>query len=415
MLTRRHFIKSSGLALVSLGWAPLFLERIAAETGRKGKILVTIFQRGAADGLNIVVPFAEKTYYDLRPTIAIQAPSSGEDRSALDLDGFYGFHPSLQPLMEVYKAGHLALIHAAGSPDNTRSHFDAQGYMETATPGMKSTRDGWVNRYLQAKPDPQATPFRAVSMTVLMPRTLQGRAAAVAMGSIADFDLKAGARSDLARSAFAAMYSAASSSALRTTGKETFEALEFLKKTNPEQYQPAEGANYPRSPLGNSLRQIAQLIKSNVGLEVAFAEIGGWDHHANEGGVQGQLAQRLTEFSQSLAAFYKDMGDHMDDIVVLTMTEFGRTAKENGNRGTDHGHANVMFVLGGPVKGGKVYGKWPGLTQEQLYEGRDLALTTDFRDVIGEVLTQHLKLKNPASVFPGYTLQRGNFPGFLPV
>src|SRR5881296_1941098 len=227
MLTRRIFIKTSGLALVSLGCAPLFLERIAAgETGKRGKILVTIFQRGAADGLNIVVPFGEKAYYDLRPSIAIPAPSSAQERAALDLDGFFGLHPSLQPLLEVYKAGHLAVVHAAGSPDNTRSHFDAQDYMESGTPGLKSTRDGWLNRYLQAKPDPQATPFRAVGLTVSTPRTLQGRAPAVAMGSIADFDLKAGAQTELAKSVFASMYSSASSSILRSTGKETFEALE---------------------------------------------------------------------------------------------------------------------------------------------------------------------------------------------
>ena len=233
------------------------------------------------------------------------------------------------------------------------------------------------------------------------------------MGSIADFDLKAGAQTELAKSVFASMYSSASSSMLRNTGKETFEALEFLKKANTDQYQPGEGVNYPRGPLGNSLRQIAQLIKSDVGLEVAVAEAGGWDHHANEGGTQGQLAQRLTDFSQSLAAFYKDMGDRMDDIVVLTMSEFGRTARENGNRGTDHGHANVMFAIGGPVKGGMVYGRWPGLAQEQLYEGRDLALTTDFRDVLGEVLVRHLQLKDPAPVFPNYTLRTGKRPGLL--
>jgi len=414
MLTRRSFIKTSGLALVSLGCAPLFLERIAAgETGKRRKILVIVFQRGAADGLNIVVPFGEKAYYALRPTLDIPTPSSGEEKAALHLDGFFGLHPSLQPLLEVYKAGHLAVVHAAGSPDNTRSHFDAQDYMESGTPGLKSTRDGWLNRYLQAKPDPQATPFRAVGLTVSTPRTLQGRAAAVAMGSIADFDLKAGAQTELAKSVFASMYSSASSSMLRNTGKETFEALEFLKKANPDQYQPGEGVNYPRGPLGNSLRQIAQLIKSDVGLEVAFAEAGGWDHHANEGGTQGQLAQRLTDFSQSLAAFYKDMGDRMDDIVVLTMSEFGRTARENGNRGTDHGHANVMFAIGGPVKGGMVYGRWPGLAQEQLYEGRDLALTTDFRDVLGEVLVRHLQLKDPAPVFPNYTLRTGKRPGLL--
>jgi len=411
MYSRRFFLKSSGLALVSLGFEPKFFGRIAAaETGKKGKILVAIFQRGAADGLNVVVPFGEKTYYDLRPSIAIPAPASKEERSAIDLDGFFGLHPALQPLVELYKAGHLAAIHAAGSPDNTRSHFDAQDYMESATPGVKSTRDGWLNRYLAANPDPAATPFRAVSMTVSMPRSLQGKAGAVAMGNIADFDLKAGPYSDAVLSAFASMYARTTNVMLRSTGQETFEAVEFLKKTNPARYEPAGGANYPRSPLGNGLRQVAQLIKAGAGVEVAFAETGGWDHHTNE---TNQLVQRLTDLGQSLAAFHRDLGDRMADIVVVTMSEFGRTARENGNRGTDHGHANDMFVLGGPVRGGKVYGKWPGLAAEQLYEGRDLALTTDFRDVFGEVLAGHLRLKNPAPVFPGYTLSKEKFRGFL--
>ena len=414
MISRRYFLKSGGLGLVSLGLAPSFFERIAAaETGRKGKILVTIFQRGAADGLNIVVPFAEKAYYDMRPSIAIPAPSSSGERTSLELDGFFALHPSLEPIHGLYKSGQLGMVHAAGSPDNTRSHFDAQDYMESATPGVKSTRDGWLNRYLLSKPDAAATPFRAVSMTVSMPRSLQGNAPTVALGSIADFDIRAGANSDQIKAGFESMYSSAPSAVLRNTGKETFAALEFLKKTNPEQYQPAGGARYPNSPLGKSLRQIAQLIRAGVGLEVAFAETGGWDHHANEGNVQGQLALRLNDLGQGLAAFYKDMEERMNDIVVLTMSEFGRTARENGNRGTDHGHANVMFVLGGAVKGGKVYGKWPGLAQEQLYEGRDLELTTDFRDVFGEILTNHLGLKNPAPVFPGFTLRKEKFRGFL--
>jgi uncharacterized protein (DUF1501 family) len=414
MLSRRYFLKSSGLAMVSLGIEPDFFARIAqGEPQKKGRVLVTIFQRGAADGLNIVVPFAEKRYFDLRPTIAIPAPSSGEARGALDLDGFFAFHPALEPLLPLYKSRHLAIIHAAGSPDNTRSHFDAQDYMESATPGMKSTRDGWLNRYLLARPAADATPFRAVSMTVSMPRSLQGRAPAVAIGNIGEFDVRAGADSDQARNAFKGMYASTASGMLQNIGKETFEAVEFLKRTNPSQYQPGEGVNYPRSPLGLSLKQIAQLIKSEVGLEVAFAETGGWDHHANEGGVQGQLSQRLSDLANSLAAFYKDMEGYLDDILIVTMSEFGRTARENGNRGTDHGHANVMFVLGGPVKGGKVYGKWPGLAQDQLYEGRDLALTTDFRDVFAELLVQHLMLKNPAPVFPGYNLRRENFRGFL--
>ena len=414
MISRRVFLKSSGLALVSLGVAPSFLARIAAaESNRRGKILVAIFQRGAADGLNIVVPFGDRNYYDLRPTIAVPPPGSGTDPSALDLDGFFGFHPALRPLFDIYRSGHLAAIHAAGSPDNTRSHFDAQDYMESATPGMKSTRDGWLNRYLLAQPEPKATPFRAVSMTPTLPRALQGRAPAVALQNIAEFTAKSDLNAVRLRDELRAMYAVAGNRILRDGGTEAFSAMEFFEKTVQSQYQPVEGATYPRIPLGRSLQQIAQLIKADAGIEVAFAESGGWDHHANEGGIQGQLAGRLTDLAESLAAFYRDLDHRMSDIVVLTMSEFGRTAHENGNRGTDHGHANVMLAMGGPVLGGKVYGKWPGLAPEQLNEGRDLSLTTDFRDIFGEAVGEHLGLKNPAQVFPHFDLQRRNFRGYV--
>ncbi len=414
MISRRVFLKTSGVALVSLGFAPRFLAEIAAaERLRKGKILVTIFQRGAADGLNIVVPFGDKSYYALRPTIAIPPPSSGTDAGALDLDGFFGFHPALRPLMDLYKSGSLAVIHAAGSPDNTRSHFDAQDYMESATPGFKSTRDGWLNRYLVAKTESEATPFRAVSTTATLPRSLQGRAPAVALENIATFGLRTGPDSAELQDAFRRLYVSSDNMILHDAGKEAFEAMDFLKRTLSGPYMPADGAAYPRSPLGRNMQTIAQLIKADSGLEVAFAETGGWDHHTNEGGVQGQLASRLSELAGALAAFSRDLGDGMNEVVVLTMSEFGRTAHENGNRGTDHGHANVMLALGGPVLGGKVYGTWPGLAPDQLNEGRDLALTTDFRDVFGEVVRRHLRLEDPASVFPHYILEEKNSRGFL--
>ncbi len=400
--------------MVSLGFAPTFFSRMAAaQTRKKGRILVAIFQRGAADGLNIVVPFGESGYSGLRPSIAIPAPKPGDENSALDLDGFFGLHPALRPLLDLYRAGHLAAVHAAGSPDHTRSHFDAQDYMETAAPGQRDIRDGWLNRYLTAQPRADATPFRAVSLTPGMPRSLQGTAPALAMNSVAEFSLRVGRYSAAARSDLYPLYADSSDSLLRKTAAETFEALDFLKRLDPQRYQAAPGADYPAGPLGSRLRQIAQLIKSGAGLEIAFAETGGWDHHVNEGGPEGQMAQRLRELAQALAAFYRDMGARMDDIVVLTMSEFGRTARENGTRGTDHGHANVMFALGGPVRGGRVYGDWPGLGPEQLYEGRDLALTTDFRDVFGEIVTSHLGLENPAPVFPGFTLQKEKFRNFL--
>ncbi|PYV19193.1 MAG: hypothetical protein DMG21_02265 [Acidobacteria bacterium] len=424
--SRRYFIKSAGLSLFGIGFVPSFLRRTAfaleqPTLSAQKKILVAIFQRGAADGLNIVVPYGEPDYYSLRPTIAIPRPSATGPETgpgagtAIDLDGFFGLHPSLAALKPLYDAKSLAIVEAAGSPDNSRSHFDAQDYMESATPGLKSTQDGWLNRYLQADPEADATPFRAVAFGPRMPRTLQGAAPALALDDLRSFHLPGGSGSYAERlgGTVQAMYASASDPMLSSAANEMFGAVSTLQKIGVENYAPANGAQYPRGPLGRNLQQIAQLIKSGVGLEVAFAEVGGWDYHVNEGGVEGQLAARLKEFGDALAAFHLDLGDRMADVCVLTMTEFGRTARENGNRGTDHGHANVMFVLGGDVRGGKVYGKWPGLKPHQLNEGRDLALTTDFRDVFAEVLVRHLGAQTTSPIFPGFTVSPSRFRGFL--
>ena len=417
-MNRRYFMKSGSIALASFGVmtsAPSFLKRALAETasaGARRKTLIAIFQRGAVDGLNVVVPYGEHSYYDLRPNIAIPKPDGGAE-AAINLDGFFGLHPSLAPFKPLWDSKRLAIVHASGSPDNTRSHFDAQDYMESATPGVKSTPDGWLNRYLQSKSDPQKSLFRAVSMTPQMPRVMQGKAPAVAMSNLADFNIRAGQNSAAVQGGFEAMYDQAVNDALHGTGKETFEAINYLKQVNPGQYKPENGANYPQTPFGNALRQIAQLIKAGVGLEVAFTDVGGWDTHVNEGNQQGQLSNLLRQFSGAIAALYTDLGQRMDDVVILTMSEFGRTVKENGNRGTDHGHANAMFVVGNSVRGGKVYADWPGLKNDQLYEGRDLALTTDFRDVFSEVAEKHLGADNLKTVFPGYTGGAAKFRGFL--
>jgi len=420
-MNRRFFLKSGGVALASIGLAhsaPSFLQRAAMAattnpiTGGRRKTLIAIFQRGAVDGLNMVVPFGERSYYDLRPNIAIPKPAGTNAEAAVNLDGFFGLHPSLAPFKPLWDSKRLAIVHAAGSPDNTRSHFDAQDYMEAGTPGMKSTPDGWLNRLLQSKSDPDDSLFRAVSLTQNMPRVLQGRAPAIAMSNLADFSIRAGRASANVQGGFEALY-AQNNDVLAGTGKETFEAVNYLKKVNPAQYKPENGAQYPRTPFGNSLLQIAQLIKAGVGLEVAFTDVGGWDTHVNEGNSRGQLGNLLQNFSNALAALYTDLGQRMDDVVILTMSEFGRTVRENGNRGTDHGHANAMFVIGNTVRGGKVYGDWPGLKSEQLYEGRDLALTTDFRDVFGEMAQKHLGTANLAKVFPGYASSPAKFRGVL--
>ena len=420
-MNRRFFIKSGGIALASIGVssAPSFLERAVLAQGRntitggKRKTLVAVFQRDAVDGLNMVVPFGEKNYYDLRPSIAIPKPAAGNSETAIDLNGFFGLHPSLSSFKPLWDSKQLAIIHAAGSPDNTRSHFDAQDYMESATPGLKSTNDGWLNRYLQTKADPQKSLFRAVSFTQTMPRVLQGKAPAIAITNLADFTIRAGRSSANVQGGFEEIYARNLNDSLAGMGRETFEAVNYLKKVNPGQYKPENQAQYPRTPFGNSLLQIAQLIKAGVGLEVAFTDMRGWDTHVNQGNARGQLANLLTQFSSAIAAFYQDLGQHMDDVVLLTMSEFGRTVKENGNRGTDHGHANAMFVMGNNVRGGKVYGAWPGLSSDQLYEGRDLALTTDFRDVFGEVASRHLGNTNLKTVFPGFDINREKFKGFL--
>jgi uncharacterized protein (DUF1501 family) len=421
-MNRRFFIRSSGIALASFGLmntAPSFLQRaVLAQTrdritGGRRKTFIAIFQRGAVDGLNMVVPFGEGAYYQARPSIAIPKPESATAESAINLDGFFGLHPSLAPFKPMWDSKRLAIVHAVGSPDNTRSHFDAQDYMESATPGVKSTADGWLNRYLQSKRDEAGSLFRSVSMTQNMPRVLQGKAPTLAISNLADFSIRAGQNSASVQGGFEAIYNQSVNDVLAGTGKETFEAVNYLKKVNPAQYRPENGAQYPRTPFGNSLLQIAQLIKAGVGLEIAFTDVGGWDTHVNEGNSRGQLGNLLTQFSNGIAALYTDLGQRMDDVVILTMSEFGRTVRENGNRGTDHGHANAMFAIGNSVRGGKVYGQWPGLKSEQLYEGRDLALTTDFRDVFGEIARKHLSTPNLQTVFPGYSSSEAKFKGFL--
>jgi uncharacterized protein (DUF1501 family) len=418
-MERRAFVKSGAIALVTMGLSPSFLRRTAfgmeLTKTANGKILICLFQRGAADALNIVVPHGERAYYAMRPSIAIPQPTRGAPGGAIDLDGFFGLHPSLAPLKPLYDRGLLAPVHAVGSPSATRSHFDAQDYMESGTPDVKGTTDGWLNRYLAAKGtcdecNIPKVPFRAVSLTAQTPRMLEGPSPTVAMNNLDEFTVRATGSS---AQRLEALYKTGSADLVHGTGAEMFEAVKMLRAANPRKYLPRNGAEYPRSQFGQRLLQIAQLIKANVGLEIAFADIGGWDTHVNQGGSTGQLATRLDDFARSISALVNDLGDRMDDVVIMTMSEFGRMARENGNRGTDHGHAGALFVIGGSVKGGKVHGKWPGLEQEQLYEGRDLALTTDFRSVFAEVVSDHLGARALDRIFPGFVAQPGGFLGIV--
>jgi uncharacterized protein (DUF1501 family) len=462
-ISRRLFLKGGGIALASVGMVPAlgpaFLRRAVygadLPKGKSGKrpVLICIFQRGAADGLSVVVPHGDPGLYRLRPTLGIPRPRAGDnDNAALDLDGFFGLHPALAPLLPIYKDGHLAVVHACGSPSGTRSHFDAQDYMEAGAPDNKGVYDGWLARTVLSCPEDRAkksTPFRAVAMGGGLPRSLQGDAGALA---IPDLDTFGVGKSDIARvrggggrrrpgagrlakmgtgtadaammatggltgvaGGFEALYDQAVGDVLHGPGEESFEAIKMLEGLNVGTYTPANGARYPNGRFGESLKQIAQLVKADVGVEVAFAETGGWDTHVNQGTTQGQLAQRLREFGQALAALYRDLGDRMDDVVILTMSEFGRTARQNGGGGTDHGHATCFFALGGHVNGGKVLGKWPGLADEQLYQNRDLAMTTDFRAVFAEMAVKHLGA--PAAtlgkVFPGWEGSPADFRGVV--
>jgi len=442
--SRRVFLKSGGLALVSVGlapgWGPQFLRDavFAAEPKKRRKTIICIFQRGAVDGLSMIVPHGDSWYYRHRNLNGIALPRTGAG-AVLDLDGTFGLHPALAGLLPIWKAGHLAAIQACGSPSASRSHFDAQDYMECGSPD-RVLPTGWLARALENCPEDtarreaenkvQSAVFRGVALTNQTPLSLRG-SGALAFSDLRSFAVGAnsvgvgakkkqtanaannGANDGGAAAGFEAMYEGAVGDVLHGTGEESFEAIRMLKSLTAKTYVPAAGAKYPGGRFGLALQQIAQLVKADVGVEVAFAESGGWDTHVGQGATQGRLARNLSEFGQGLAALYADLGDRMDDVVILTMSEFGRTARQNGTGGTDHGHATCFFALGASVNGGKVLGKWPGLAPEQLYEQRDLAVTTDFRDVFAEVAQKHLGVTDLEAVFPGFTAQAKNFRNVL--
>lgn len=401
MMDRRFFLKTGGLGMLALGTAPIWLKRsaIAQTSGlARNKTLICVFQRGAVDGLNMVVPFGEKAYYAKRSSIAV-----GE-KDVIDLDGFFGLHPELSPLHDLFTRKEMSVIHAVGSPDSTRSHFDAQDYMESGTPGVKTTRDGWLNRVLtDTKAHAADHALRGIAMGAEMPHALRGPYPTLAIQDVNRFGT--------ANSELETAYE--NSNVFGSAAAGAKEAESILRAANLNQYKAASGVQYPNGEFGRSLSQIAQLIKSGVGVEIAFVDIGGWDTHNGQGSTQGRLANRLRELGRGIRALYDDLGDRMEDVVVLTMSEFGRTVAENGSGGTDHGHANCMFVCGGSVDGGKVLGKWPGLETEQLYEGRDLAITTDFRDVFSEIASRHLGANDLSRIFPGFASDKSRWRGTL--
>jgi uncharacterized protein (DUF1501 family) len=414
MMNRRLFLKTGGIALFSLGtgFGPGFLTRAAmaaqgsgSTSSRRRKVLVTIFQRGAMDGLAAVSPIDDSTLRTLRPRLAQSGARAEGDQALLDLGSGFGLHPGFEPLLPLWKDKRLGIVHAVGSPDPTRSHFDAQDFMETGTPGRKGTPSGWLNRAVGLSGH-DGSPFRAVAMTASLPRSLYGDEPALAVTDLAEFKVQLPGADRTAAAAgqgFEALYDQTSQALLRDTGSETFRAVHMLSAAEIQKYKPADGAEYPKTPLGNALRQIALLIKSDVGLEIAFAESGGWDTHVQQIGTFNRQARDL---ASAISAFWTDLGPYQDQVVLTTMTEFGRTVRENGSGGTDHGHGSCLFVVGNAMDGGKVHGSFPGLDDGALYEGRDLPVTTDFRAVFCELAGKHLGIKDDGKLFPGWTGRR---------
>ncbi|RXK81790.1 DUF1501 domain-containing protein [Filimonas effusa] len=411
MTSRRAFLKGGGLALFGIGFGgvPSFLARAAdsfkqAGPYKKNKIIVCIFQRGAMDGLMAVTPFTDTFLKEARPTLFMSAAKSASGKSLIDLDGRFGLHPSMNAFEPLFREKRLAIVHGIGSPNNTRSHFDAQDYMESGTPFNKGTSSGWLNR-ASGLLGHDASPFRAVSLTSAMPRSFYGDNPALAISNLQDFSIQMKGNplaANTAAKSFEDLYDQTTSSLLSKTGKESFEAIKMLQKTNVRNYTPANNAIYPSSALGNSLKQIAQLIKMDVGLEVAFAESGGWDTHFNQGTENGIFARNVQDLSESITAFWADLSAYQDQVTVMTMTEFGRTVKQNGTNGTDHGRASCNFILGNDVNGGIVHGNMKPLSVDNLEDGRDLAVTTDFRAVFSEVAGKHLNISNTSGLFPDW-------------
>lgn len=412
MWTRRAFIKSGGLAVVSLGSSPPFLERLALASGSlpssgRPKVLVSIFLRGAMDGLMAASPLDEPALRRLRPHLAMSAASSSGS-GLVDLDGRFGLHRAFDPLLPFWAEGRLALVHGVGSPNATRSHFDAQDFMETGTPWNKGTPSGWLGRVAAAR-GASSSPFRAVSITRELPRSLYGEQSALAIADLADFELVRSLPRSLRDEAvrdLEKLYREGSRGLLKARAREMFDAASVFSSSDLATYRRQRGGFYPSSRLGQSLLQIAFMIRRNVGLEIAFAESDGWDTHVDQGTSGGAFATRADDLARSIAAFWRDIEEYHEDVVVLTMTEFGRTVAENGSGGTDHGHGSCLFVLGNPVDGGKVYGELPGLTPEALFEGRDLPVTTDFRAVFSEVAGKQFGITDDESLFPGWEGER---------
>lgn len=403
-LTRHSLLRRAAGAAAAL---PLWMPRLAfaGDAEPAGDALVCVFLRGAADVLNMVVPHAEAAYYRERPTLAIPRPddrSARADLRALDLDGFFGLHPTLAPLLPAWQAGHLAIVHACGTPDESRSHFQAMELMERGAGDRSGPASGWIGRHLESIQRRNRSPLRAVGFGERLPHSLYGPIPATALRSIADFHL-GGRLPDVApfQRALAALY--ADDPQLEAAALGTLDVIETLARLDPLRHE-APGVSYPESAFGQALRQTALLIRAEVGLEVACIDLDGWDTHFAQGGSQGLMAGLLADLAAGLAAFHADMRDQLGRISLVVMSEFGRRVRENGSLGTDHGHGSAMLLLGGGVRGGRVYGRWPGLASETLVGPGDLAVTTDYRDVLGELVGRRLGNPRLDTIFPGYAV-----------
>lgn len=396
-VSRRVFLRGASLAAVGVGFSPSsLLVRTAEAAGAGTKVFVQVFLRGGADGLALVAPYGDSEYYSLRGAIALPRPGAAD--GVVNLDGHFGMHPGLAPLKPLFDAGRLAFLHAVGNYGLSRSHFDAQDFTESGTPGNKTTHSGWLDRSIAAIPGSDV--MQAVAFSAQLPRSFLGGEPVLVAQSLAAFTLRANGWRSEAETLLHAMYDPRVGTPVGQVAKQTFDAINVLLRTPEIQAAPANGAVYPSSSIGSGLKQAAQVIKAGLGTRCVFVNVGGsFDTHA------GQLAANQLEFGrigEALAAFDRDLGGAMDDVVVQVTTEFGRASFVNGSAGTDHGSAHCQIYLGGRVRGGRVFGVWPGLGKSQLYQERDLAVTTDYRDAFAEVARVHLGV-DPSGLFPGYT------------
>ncbi len=411
-VSRRALVGGSVLSSLSLllrprtGWAQA---AAPADPVPEAPVLLCVFLRGAADGLNIVVPHGDAEYYRLRPSIGV--PQPGAKGGAVDLDGRFGLHPRLAPLKAAYDAKELAVITAVGSPHPTRSHFEAQDYMETAAVGDRSATRGWLGSYLASQPEAEPGVLRAVAVTSRSPLALRGYRDAVVAPSLKDFRLNAPRTlQPVLAEGFRRLYVPDASQPAERAGGRALGAIDVVARVIGKSRGDVPG--YARDV--HDFADVARLIKANVGLETAWLDLGGWDTHRQQGSAEnGELPRQLERLGRALAAFSADLGPAFERVVVVVMSEFGRTARENGTGGTDHGHGNMMLVLGGKVRGGRVLGHLPGLAPDQLFEGRDVPVTTDFRDVLGEVCERHLNMPDASGLFPGYALDQQRRLGLL--